>query len=372
MWLFSGLMYFIFLIMGVTSGLTPMFSRQATPFGVAVAGKHSYVEKYKKRYAIWNILVSLVLGLPVFAFLFIEDPEKSEMAAAIYLTAGIVLFILFSFGLYLKYRSEIIKWKQELPNEERPKIKRTVIDVNYHQNIKAKSQFTFFIWQFVIILVPVLIAFAFYDRIPEQIPVQWNSQFEVSQSIPKSVWGVLALPGIQLLMIPVLNYSNHAIVKSKQRLSPLDPAGASEKSRRFREAWSNLTFAITIASQLLISFLFLFSLFSNGRFQWFLFVLIGGYLLFTIGGSLYLTMKYGQAGEKLLGEEKQYYVDPDEEGQWKYGVFYFNMDDPSVFVEKRFGIGPTLNYARWEAWVFILGIIFFVVLTLIWSFVLAN
>ena len=45
MGLFTGLMYFTFIIMGVTSGLTPMFSRQATPFGVAVSGKYEEIER---------------------------------------------------------------------------------------------------------------------------------------------------------------------------------------------------------------------------------------------------------------------------------------------------------------------------------------
>ena len=36
---------------------------------------------------------------------------------------------------------------------------------------------------------------------------------------------------------------------------------------------------------------------------------------------------------------------------WKLGMFYFNPDDPAPLVEKRFGIGYTLNYARGLAWV---------------------
>lgn len=370
MWLFSALMYIIFIFMGVTSGLTPLFSRQATPFGVAVAGKHEYIEKHKKRFALWNILVSLIIGLPLFLMPLIEDAERAEMGSAIYATVGIILFLIFSFILYLSYRNKIMKWKQTLPEVEQRKAKKVVIDMNYHQKVKAKNHFTFFIWQFAIILIPVILAFAFYDRIPEEIPVQWDSQFEVSRSISKSIWGVLALPGIQVLMIPVFNYSNHAIIKSKQRLSPLDPSGASEKSRRFREAWSNFTFGITIATQLLISSLFLYSMFSQGRYSWFLIVVIGLFLLFTAGGTLYLTLKYGQAGEKLLEEEEQFYEDPDEETQWKAGVFYYNKEDPSVFVEKRFGIGSTLNLARWQSWLFIIGILLFIVLTIVWSITL--
>ena len=43
------------------------------------------------------------------------------------------------------------------------------------------------------------------------------------------------------------------------------------------------------------------------------------------------------------------------ESRWKAGIFYVNPDDPAIFVEKRFGIGYTLNFARPMSW-FILGL----------------
>lgn len=370
MWLFSLIMYAIFIIMGVMSGLTPLFGRQSTPFGVAVAGKHEYVEARKKKFAIWNILAGLLLGLPVFYFSMMEDTAQAEMVTSIYVLVAIIAFLIFSAVLYLKFRKDIMKWKETLPPVEQKKAKKLVIDMNYHEKMNTKSHFTFFIWQFIIILIPVIIAFAFYDRISAEIPIQFDSQFNVSHSITKSFWGVLALPGLQILMIPVFNYSNHAIVKSKQKLSPLDPQAASEKSRRFREAWSNATFAMTIGTQLLISFLFLYSMFSQGEMKGLLIVVLVGFLIFTLGLPLYLTLKYGQAGEKLLEEDEQFYEDPEDEAYWKLGVFYVNKDDPSVFVEKRFGIGTTVNYGNWKAWLFILGLLLFTILTIVWSLAL--
>jgi len=36
---------------------------------------------------------------------------------------------------------------------------------------------------------------------------------------------------------------------------------------------------------------------------------------------------------------------------WKLGVFYWNPDDEALLVEKRFGIGYTLNFGRPASWV---------------------
>lgn len=44
--------------------------------------------------------------------------------------------------------------------------------------------------------------------------------------------------------------------------------------------------------------------------------------------------------------------DRTEDRYWKGGVLYFNRNDPALLVEKRFGIGYTLNFGHWVAWVF--------------------
>jgi uncharacterized membrane protein len=42
--------------------------------------------------------------------------------------------------------------------------------------------------------------------------------------------------------------------------------------------------------------------------------------------------------------------DRTQDNYWKLGVFYFNRDDPAVLIEKRFGLGYTLNFARLATW----------------------
>jgi len=42
---------------------------------------------------------------------------------------------------------------------------------------------------------------------------------------------------------------------------------------------------------------------------------------------------------------------PDE--CWKFGMLYFNPDDAALWVEKRVGIGYTMNFAHVSAWVIV-------------------
>ena len=50
------------------------------------------------------------------------------------------------------------------------------------------------------------------------------------------------------------------------------------------------------------------------------------------------------AGEAPVGDRT-----PDS--AWVLGMLYVNHDDPALFVEKRFGIGYTLNFGHPLSWV---------------------
>ena len=48
---------------------------------------------------------------------------------------------------------------------------------------------------------------------------------------------------------------------------------------------------------------------------------------------------------------------PDE--RWVGGIFYYNPQDPALWVEKRMGIGWTLNFARPASWLLLGGVLVF-------------
>jgi uncharacterized membrane protein len=70
-----------------------------------------------------------------------------------------------------------------------------------------------------------------------------------------------------------------------------------------------------------------------------------------------VLVRFGQGGSRLIGGGKGSPISGPPVGDrtpdrcWKLGVFYFNPDDSAVFVEKRFGIGYSLNFARPTTWI---------------------
>ncbi len=72
------------------------------------------------------------------------------------------------------------------------------------------------------------------------------------------------------------------------------------------------------------------------------------------------TGRFARPGEPAQGDRS-----PDS--AWKLGLIYFNPDDPAVWVEKRFGVGFTLNFARPAAWLLLTAILAATAALVIWS-----
>lgn len=367
MWLFYSIMIGVFLILGFVNGLTPYYSRRGTPFGITVPSSHqqdSFIQMRKKRFFIQNVLLSILLSIPIVFLSNFEDQTAQDMWSGVYVIGAMLVFFVLTFILYLKNRKAIQLWKKEEQIIVETKKERIVVDTNYHRDLNAVSTRTIVIVQLVIVLISVAVIGFFYNRIPNQFPIHWNSQNIPDRSVEKSPLSVMMMPAMQLLMIPVLAFSHYAFIKSKQKLLTNYPQITSYQSKKFRRAWSINFLVTSIATQLLLTSTNFFSLFfaEDMAFGW-MGLLIGLFIFGIVGYSSFLTWKYGQGGEKLvfseIDEPVEEVTEVDEEKYWKLGVFYYNPDDPSIFVEKRFGIGSTINLARWQSWACITGLVLF-------------
>ena len=377
MLIFSWFMVVLFLILGIVNGITPFYSRLGTPFGISVPTSHQkdpYVVKLKKTFLYQNVIGSVLLAAPIFFFLLWDDEEQVEMVTSIYVTVAMFVFIFLSFLLYLHKRKQLRSWKEANGIRIEAKKAKIVIDTAYHKDLKVISHSVFVSAQLFILLVTVAVTLYFYDQIPDRFPVHWNSSNEPDRIVDKSYMTVFMLPVIQLLMIPLMFFSHYSFIKSKQKISPYLSDLSSKQSKLFRQAWSYYFLVVTVMTQLLLSGIHFFSLFfADKGAQWIIGMTIP-FVVIIVGYSVYLTWKYGQGGEKLFlneaGELPDEVTEADEERYWKWGVWYYNPEDPSIFVEKRFGIGSTLNMARWQSWAFVAGLLAFIVLTIVLSFMM--
>lgn len=77
-------------------------------------------------------------------------------------------------------------------------------------------------------------------------------------------------------------------------------------------------------------------------------------VIFMLTGLIRIMRKYGQGGSfrEYGSAETPLTGALTDNDHWLWGLFYFNRDDASIMVEKRFGVGYTLNYAKSSAILF--------------------
>jgi uncharacterized membrane protein len=83
-----------------------------------------------------------------------------------------------------------------------------------------------------------------------------------------------------------------------------------------------------------------------GMTIWFL-MLSGAIVVFSV-----LLLRAGQGGSRAVAMTGAASTgDHTPDACWKWGMIYVNPADPSILVEKRFGIGYTVNLGNRWSWV---------------------
>ena len=91
------------------------------------------------------------------------------------------------------------------------------------------------------------------------------------------------------------------------------------------------------------------------RLPLFILVLLGAAVALSSGFVLILIW-LGQGGQRGISPDARDGIlgDATPDAGWKGGFVYYNADDPALLVERRMGIGWTLNMANRWSWL-ILG-----------------
>lgn len=188
-----------------------------------------------------------------------------------------------------------------------------------------------------------------YPSMPGFIPVP--SQEPSGPEAVKSIWTVFALPlvGLGALTMTFALAAAFRIATSTASGASPAPQGRGLSVRRAMTLLGQialLTALHTTALAVLTWKVHAAGLFTLGFF--FYMVVLLTLVVIAITRSR-LDTREQDAGQRSAGDE-------GDNAHWKYGMFYYNRDDPSFLVPKRYGIGWTVNFAqpRGAAFFFIL------------------
>jgi len=183
-----------------------------------------------------------------------------------------------------------------------------------------------------------------WSEIADPMPVHWDLTGNPNGWLPKTSFVFGELIGSDFALCLIFTFVIAAMVYFSRQISATGATAREE--RRFR--WIGI--ALLLAADYLSASLAFLPLSPHATL---VFGGVGFFLVIMIVGSLELVRR-GQGGMRLApagGEQVVSDRTPDQ--CWKWGIFYYNPDDPALMVEKRFGIGWTLNFANRSAWIFI-------------------
>ncbi len=317
------------LLLGVLWEFTPLIARQGIFFGATVDpdfrrshdGRRLLLS-YRLQVALWTAMAMvLCLLLPV------PNPALAVLASTLLLIVGGL------FSYWLKFRTVHERYGRRVPEirsaelSPRPELK------------------PFSLWPCVPPFV-WLAGVAFYlqahwDQIPESFPVHWGAN-----GLPNG-WATRSFQGVYgpILLAVFLNVFFLLFAMVLLRAS---------RNTTMR----HVTVTILLLLMYPVSFAFgMVGLLPLVTFpMWLVPVVTLGTVLVLIVWSMVKVTSHTAADAV---------PEPQNDSYWKAGMFYYNPDDPAIFVSKRVGIGYTMNFANKMSWLVMLGILLLALLPML-------
>jgi hypothetical protein len=175
---------------------------------------------------------------------------------------------------------------------------------------------------------------------------------------------IFKYPLMSLVFLLSFALINSIIWFSKNNSTSTINDGEINRDILFRKYWSYyLSFTGAIAYNIYFLFLNLAEIGLKPVPNSFIAVFTYGFPVLFLSFSIILIMYTGQSGGNLVPMQRPNFSSIfDGAEYWKWGIFYFNRNDPSLFVEKRSGLGWTINTANPLSYFVIIGFLFALIL----------
>ena len=353
----------IVFLSGAILAATPWFMKKNECFAVTIpesAQADVRFLAFRKRYAAAVLAVTLIcaVALGVVSNVVLGKMSSATDAASLnaILVAAIVatatIPLIASFALMLHYRKKV----KAIKREEGWKAERdgAVAFIGFEEAPAPPS----LAWNVVyvpIVLITLALGLALYPSTPDLVPTHIDFAGNVNQWTPKGP-ALIAFPLlVEVFMAACFIFSHWMTIRSKKDVDPARPAISAYAYGAFARAECIL---LLVGGSVLTAVLGIVMILMMAEILSMLvtIALIIVATLIFVGATIAISVVYGQSGSRLvkrLDASGDIIADNDE--HWKAGIFYFNKDDASLILPKRFGVGWTMNWARPAAWLIVGG-----------------
>ena len=377
----------IVIFIGILFPIMPLLTRKTFLFGVRIpeiAQQHPDARKLKSKYVIaCTILILAILLLSIFQYIFFQNYTLVAICYIPFLCVGVHMIV---FANCWKKAAELKKihgWQ----------ISNAVYAESFSSHTRGKLTavpWIYYVLSVVIVIISIVILLIQYPSFPDPIPTHFDINMNPDNWAAKSAGTVLLMPLINLATAVFMAIIAITIEKVKLQISTQNPALSFAQHRLYRKLMGHSLGILTLGMAMGLTFLTFMMMWPQ------LIVSFGDMMLILLLPCLpviVVSVISGQGGCKLTPKitdkdtlavgyhtaaapgnpaaecivppvdrqmKSEYrYESVQEDGiktkrqnsreedyYWKLGMFYYNLEDPTIFVEDRFGNNIGLNYAR--------------------------
>lgn len=250
-------------------------------------------------------------------------------------------FSLYQFGVYIYIHNKVKNLKKELSlnvhdiDIEKTKVIFDTEFINEKNRIIKKFSLLFFIPVVVLILIGMY-GISQYNSIPDTIPTHWGPSGAADAFTEKSFIKVISQIFMNIGIAIVVSITCVGSLKSRIKLSVDNISDSKKSNLYYLNKFAIAFFVLNLSTQVMFMTILIATINASNVNP----IIIWGCTIVIIIISLYLTYFYYKSPSK--GKNAVYSVD-DDDSLWILGTFYNNPNDASLFVQKRFGVGWTIN-----------------------------
>ena len=309
------------LLVGIIFQFTPLLTRRGVFFSANVAPdfpQSSDGRRLLRSYR-WQAALWCAAAVVLTAILVPQYPLFGSMAPLFFLIAGI------AFTYSRKFHKVHTRY-----GTARPEIRRASLESSDRgESLSLRLDLPPFLAMAAVAIYLRLI----WNQIPQHFPARWSLQGEPVEWATRTWLGVYG----NLLIGLAINVFSLALAWLIARLS-----------RKTMMRYVTVRSMEMLLYPLTLMFIALSFLPLLPKPMW---IISCGIAVIWLGIAGVLYWSYRKLHTVSAAEDAV--PEPQSDSYWKAGMFYYNPDDPAIFVSKRVGVGYSLNFASKWAWVFL-------------------
>ncbi|WP_346961492.1 DUF5808 domain-containing protein [Clostridium sp.] len=372
-WLFLAFMNSLLLVIFLISYFINKTSNNGIFFGVRFPKEYQGEKELKDieksyRKVISTIFLIMFIGVNL---LFFNLNNYSEDILGAIMGITTVGSLVISFLVYIPYykKARVLKKDRNWTYTKRNVVvvETTLRKPKKDEKIKPIDS-KWFLLLFIFPLISILVTMCRYDALPKIMEIPYTSFGEFNKDTLRGFLIIYQFPIVQIFLTALLYGINKVIINSKVDLNSGSIEKAIIRKKKFKKIGSILMMVMILQMLIMFSLIQASILFNfDSMIINYVFMVI---FMITMIIFIIVFVKVGQGGRNIDTKDETDELYKDDDDKWILGSIYYNKNDPAWMVEKRLGVGWTVNFAHPKSWLAIGGLILFIIGNIVMSILL--